>query len=124
MVSGFRDIYNRDRLEMQFLRLQIVRFVDEHQPGFVAGVFTDVEGIAHTIIDKVPVIALADLRPESAYPQPGVAACELLEQFQDAQERRVARITIDKPWGLESTSGGTEFIVLQSQISDDLVRSR
>jgi hypothetical protein len=48
----------------------------------------------------------------------------LLEQFQDAQERRVARITIDKPWGLESTSGGTEFIVLQSQISDDLVRSR
>jgi hypothetical protein len=39
------------------LKIQIVRFVDDHLPGFVAGEFTDAKGKCHTIIDKIPVPA-------------------------------------------------------------------
>ncbi len=109
---------------MPFLRIQIVRFVDEHYPGFVAGEFTDAQGARHTIIDKVPVIAGTDLWSDSSYPRPGIAACEILEQSQDAQGRSLLQITIAKPWGLESVNGDTEFVVLSSQVTDDLDNCR
>jgi len=105
---------------MPFLRIQIVRFVDKHQPGFVAGEFTDTQGAQHTIIDKVPVIAITDLWSDSAYPQPGIAACEILERSQDAGGQRLLRITIGKPWGLESVDGETQFVVFDSQVTDEL----
>ncbi len=103
---------------MTYLRLQIVCFVDESFPGFVEGVFTDAEGTQHTIRDKVPVIALSDLWSDSEYPQPGVAACEVLDRSHDPENRSICRITIDRPWALESTTGQTEFAVLESQISE------
>ena len=101
---------------MLYLHLQIVRFVDEAFPGFVAGVFTDAHGIQHTIVDKVPVIGLSDLWLDSEYPQPGVAACERLETRNDSS---VTRISIAKPWGLESTNGQTEFSVFASQSAEE-----
>lgn len=104
---------------MTYLSLQVVRFVDGSFPGFVEAVFTDAEGTQHTIEDKVSVIALSDLWSDSEYPQPGVAACEVLDRSQDPQNRSICRITIDRPWALESTTGQTEFVVLESQISEE-----
>ncbi len=109
---------------MPFIHLQLVQFIGAFQPGFVAGVFTDANGTQHTIIDKVPVVALSELRAESTYPQDGAAARELIEQSFDAEKRSIVRISISKPWGLESTDGATEFIVFQSQIEDDIASWR
>jgi len=103
---------------MPYLLIQIVRFVDEHQPGFVAGEFTDAQGRRHTIIDKVPVIGLTDLWSDSNYPQPGVAKCEILARLQDGEGHKLSRITIDKPWSLESAEGRIEFVVFDSQLTD------
>ncbi len=108
---------------MPYLLIEIVRFVDEHQPGFVAGEFTDAQGCRHTVIDKVPVIGLTDLWSDSNYPQPGVAGCEVLERLQDGEGRKLSRITIDKPWRLESVDGQIEFVVLDSQLTDALPSS-
>ncbi len=105
---------------MPYLRIQIVRFVDEQQPGFVAGEFTDTQGCRHTIIDKVPVIGVTDLWSDSKYPQPGAAKCEILERLQDGEGRKLSRITIDKPWSLESVDGQTEFVVFDEQLTDAL----
>jgi hypothetical protein len=102
---------------MPFLKIQIVRFVDESQPGWVAAEFIDANGTQHTIIDKVPIFTKSDLRSDSVYPQPGVAACEILNRMEDDQGRRLARITVHKPWGLESVNGETEFVVLESQLA-------
>ena len=104
---------------MRCLHIQIVRFVDEHFPGFVAGEFADAQGHHHTIIDKVPVIGMTDLWSDSQYPQPGVANCEVLEHLQDAEGRKLSRITIARPWGLESVDGQTEFVVFDSQLTDN-----
>lgn len=105
---------------MPFLRLQIVRFVDAAFPGFVAGEFVDAIGATYTVIDKVPVIALGDLWTDSAYPQPGVAACVVLKQWEDDQKGPLALITLDHPWGLTTTNEETQFVVSLSQIAEDM----
>jgi hypothetical protein len=105
---------------MHYLAVEIVRFVDDHQPGWVECEFIDAEGHSHTLLDKVPAFGSEtneDLDAASKYPQPGVARCEILEEFRDAQGREVVRITIDKPDTLESKSGLTEFVVHPSQVS-------
>jgi hypothetical protein len=42
----------------QFPSLDIIRFVDEHQPGFVEAELADANGASHTLVDKVPVFSL------------------------------------------------------------------
>ena len=71
---------------MPCIRVEIVRFVDEHQPGFVECVFTDADGSVHTLVDKVPVFTLENLWSDSTYPRPGIARCEVLGWSQDSQE--------------------------------------
>jgi hypothetical protein len=104
---------------MPHLRVSIVRFVDEHQPGFVECEFTDADGAAHTLVDKVPIFSLDDLWSDSDYPQPGFARCEVLARSQDSRGYKLARVTIAKPDDLESAGGLSEFVVLESQISDE-----
>ena len=58
--------------------VSIIRFVDEHQPGFAECEFTDANGTVHTLVDKVPIFSLEDLWNNSVYPQPGFARCEVL----------------------------------------------
>ena len=103
---------------MPTIQVSIIRFVDEHQPGFVEAEFADANGNLHTVADKVPVFSLGDLRSDSGYPQPGVARCQVLARAQDSQGRKLARVTIAKPDGLESMRGLSEFVVLESQITE------
>jgi hypothetical protein len=104
---------------MPGLRVEIGRFVDEHQPGFVECAFTDANGSVHRLVDKVPIFTLESLWSDSAYPRPGIARCEVLGSSQDSHGRKLARVTIAKPDGLESMDGVSEFVVLESEISDD-----
>jgi len=55
------------------LALQITRFVDEDQPGFVACEFVDASGDVHEIIEKVPIVSTDDLWFDTTYPLPGAA---------------------------------------------------
>lgn len=103
---------------MPSIQVSIIRFVDEHQPGFVEAEFADANLNLHTLVDKVPVFSLEDLWSDSVYPQPGFARCEVLARSQDSQGRKLARVTIAKPDSLESLRGLSEFVVLESQISE------
>jgi hypothetical protein len=101
---------------MLSLRVSIIRFVDEHQPGFVECEFTDANGTVHTLVDKVPIFSMEELRSDSIYPKPGFARCEVLERSRDSRGQ-LARVTIAKPDGLESSRQLSEFVVLESQLS-------
>jgi len=109
---------------MYNLAVEIVRFVDGHQPGWVACEFVDAEGRRHTIVDKVPVFGLDSLDAGSKYPQSGVARCELVDRWRDAFNRELVRITLAKPDGLESTAGLSEFVVLSTQLYCSTERNR
>jgi hypothetical protein len=102
---------------MPNLRVSIIRFVDEHQPGFVECEFTDAEGIVHTLTEKVPIFSFEDLWSDSVYPQPGFARCEVVSWSQDPRGHKLARVTIARPDGLESSRGLSEFAVFESQLT-------
>jgi hypothetical protein len=98
------------------LAVRIVRFVsDDPQPGIVACEFTDADGRIHTFIDKVPIFTAESLDAASFYPQPGSAACEVLARWQNANGQELARVTTAIPFGIHSTEGLSEFVVLSAQ---------
>jgi hypothetical protein len=99
------------------LAVQIVRFVDDTQPGVVAAEFVDAIGRCHTLIDKVPIFSEARLDAASAYPQPGAVRCEVLLRKKDAQKREIVRISTLRPDSIKSTEGLSEFEVRPPQLS-------
>jgi hypothetical protein len=101
---------------MHTLAVEIVRFVDDHQPGWVECEFVDAEGRRHTIVDKVPILSLEPLEATSKYPQAGFVQCEVLNRWEDDKGRKLARISTARPIDIESTEGLSEFVVLSAQL--------
>ena len=102
------------------MRVQIVRFLDEAQPGIVACTFRDAQHEIHTIIDKLSIFTETRLWSDSEYRQPGLARCEVLERLVEGERgSQVARITVARPDNLESVTGISEFLVFESEISDE-----
>jgi hypothetical protein len=96
---------------MPSLLVNIVRFVDETQPGVVACEFTDAYGRKHTLIDKAPVFTEGSLWWDSEYPQPGSVECVVLEQYEESG-RALARIRI----GAWIAEGEGEFVIPAPQV--------
>jgi hypothetical protein len=101
--------------EIYELAIEIVRFVDDYQPGIVECKFVDATGENHIVIEKVPIVSTLDLRVESQYPQRGSIKCVVLNRWHD-NGRAFAQIGIAQPDCIESTEGLREFIVLQEQL--------
>jgi hypothetical protein len=99
------------------LAVQIVRFVDDAQPGWVACEFADAEGRRHELVDKVPIFSDVMLNETSTYPQPGGARCTILGRWSDVNSRELVRVSTVNPDGIASTEGLAEFVVLFSQVS-------
>ena len=108
---------------MPLLSLKIVRFVEEHQPNIVACEFIDANDCLHTIIDKAAMFTGNDLERSSQYPQAGMVRCEVLDTSRDHSGRTLVWITLDRPDRIETTDGRSEFLVLDSQISDDPIET-
>ena len=104
--------------ELGELAVEIVRFVDESFPGFVACVFVDANDCRHTFLDKVPAFTIDTLfDANSTYPQPGALRCTVLNRWSDESGRELVRVSTAQPDGVESTDGSAEFLVLSTQVS-------
>ena len=106
---------------MHELVVQIVRFVDSAQPGWVEAEFVDAKGERHTLIDKIPIFTGEDLWIDSKYPVAGGVGCEVLQRYRDEKGKEVVRITTERPCPVESTKGLTEFVVPANLIISALV---
>ncbi len=104
---------------MSALEVQIVRFVEDSQPGWAECEFVDVSGHRHTLCDKVPIFSTEYLDANSAFPQPGVADCEVLARWKEEDGRELVRITTIRPYGIESREGLSEFVVFAKQLVED-----
>ncbi len=93
------------------LPVRILRLKSPDYPGFVECAFSDAAGVEHKFVDKVPVVSLEDLDASSAYPCAGQVACEVEEQWRSDDGQTLARIRTDKPWGIESLTGQSQFVV-------------
>jgi hypothetical protein len=103
------------------VRVNIIRWFDDAQPGVVACQLTDAWGIDHTFVEKVPIVTSANVDQHSPYPQPGWIACELVGQRRDADRRAITTIDTDTPWQVASTTGATHFDVLSEQLTQTVV---
>jgi hypothetical protein len=104
--------------QIKFVGVEIVRFVDKHQPGFVECELVDAEGRKHKFMDKVPIFTAQDLDSSSAYPQSGSVRCEVLAEWRDPAGRALSQISTIRPDDVESSEGLSEFIVLSQQVSE------
>lgn len=104
-------------LDTHNLAVQIVRWIEDYQPGIVACEILDAHGGRHTIIDKLPYFTAEYLDSSSEYPRPGSIRCEVLSQWRDEVGRDLARISLARPYDMQSTEGLSEFVVLASQLS-------
>jgi hypothetical protein len=100
---------------MPSLTVEITRFVDESQPGFVECKLVDVNNEIHFFIEKAPVVSTEDLWSTSTYPCRGAIRCEVLNSWNEGHTS-LAKVSTEDPWGVESTNGQTEFVVLASQL--------
>jgi len=99
------------------LRVQIVCFVDkEPQSGIVESRFRNAHGLVHTITDKVPLFANAILWSE--YPQRGFVRCKILQRICASNELNLARSEISEPWAVETTTGESEFVINEVDLSE------
>jgi hypothetical protein len=96
------------------IKITIDRFISDAQPGWVECRFKDVWGKEFTFEEKVPVIKHLD--EKSAYPQMGVIACEVVREWEDKSGRKLVTITTDKPWGIETIEGLTEFDIAKDDL--------
>jgi hypothetical protein len=101
---------------MPALTVEIVRFVDEHQPGFVECVLRDAANKEHVFVEKVPIVTTENLWSTSSYPRPGAIECVVQERVEDKNGRVLVRASTEMPWSVESTGGETSFVVLASQV--------
>jgi hypothetical protein len=101
---------------MSILAVQISRFVDEHQPGFVECVVVDALGHSHLFVEKVPIVSEENLLSTSSYPRNGEIKCEVEAEWKDEAGRSLVRVNTEQPWHVESTTGETKFVVLSSQV--------
>ena len=102
--------------KMVALRVSIVRWVDDHQPGWVECQFADAQDRLWVIIEKAPVISAENLGPDSSYPRSAVIACQLIERRVDPGGQDLLLVDTSIPWGIEATSGETRFEVRAEQV--------
>jgi hypothetical protein len=100
------------------IRVNIVQWIDDAQPGIVACQLIDVWGNAHIFIDKLPIFTAANLDQQSVYPQPGWIACQVIDQRQDADGRDIVTVDTEQPWHVVSTTDTTQFTILSEQLAE------
>lgn len=96
---------------MHFISAKIIRFVDNHQPGWVECEFSDADGRRHILTDKVPIFTDEMLAEDSVYPTPGKIPCEVLNRFQDGTGQHLVCVSTDKPYCIKSAQGLSEFVI-------------
>ena len=101
---------------MPGVKIQIIRFVDDYQPGIVECQLIDAHGRAWSFIEKIPIVTSEDIWRDSVYPRPAVLDCVIVGRVPDDSGRELVQIDTDKPWGVESVDGNTRFDVLPDSI--------
>ncbi len=86
--------------------VEIVRYFDDSQPGWVECELIDANGRLWSFVEKVPIVTEASLDESSVYPQPGFIACRVI-----GRAGGVARVDTSLPWGVESVESETQFEV-------------
>jgi hypothetical protein len=96
------------------IKIEIVNFVDESNPGWVTCRLIDANGVEHWFREKAPVVTAGEIWADSDFPLEGEIACVILSAGPES-------VVVDTqlPWGVESTTGQTQFEINRAQLVAD-----
>ena len=100
------------------VRVNISRYADAAQPGWVECTLVDALGHEHVFVEKVPVVTKVHFDAAGSFPQAGLIACIVVGSSQREDGCQLVRIDTQTPWGIESTAGRTQFDVLSEQLCE------
>ncbi|WP_276371744.1 hypothetical protein [Chryseolinea sp. H1M3-3] len=99
------------------IKVTITKYIsDEPQPGMVEGKFKDAWANEFIMVAKTAILSSESLGHDSKYPRDGFIACEIVEKWTDEKGRRLVRIDLDSPWGVETIDGLTKFDLEESAL--------
>jgi hypothetical protein len=101
---------------MVAIRVQVLGWIDDAQPGWVECSLVDARGKKHRFREKAPVVSSAGLHAGSQYPQPGIIGCIVLRRYKGEDGQEVASVDTDRPWGILSVDGTSQFDVLADNL--------
>lgn len=104
---------------MSKVGVQIVRYVDDTQPGVVEARLRDAFGNEWVFVDKVPIFTEESLDANSLYPRRGVIACEVIKSWRDKRGLEIVTIDTARPYAVEAEGGEIRFDVLAEHIIHD-----
>ncbi|MDN8616406.1 hypothetical protein [Variovorax ginsengisoli] len=103
---------------MKAITVEITRLVDDSAyPPLVECLLVDAQGQAHRFVEKDAIVSSTPVTVDGL-PRPGVLACEVELEWVDAAGRSLVRASTTKPWGVESTAGSSNFVVLVEQLQE------
>jgi hypothetical protein len=102
------------------VRVEVRRYADDSQPGWVECHLVDADGREWSFVEKVPVVTDEALDAASRYPRAGVIGCEVVGRRAGTDGREVVVIDTERPWHVRATTGETRFIVHPEQLEGDV----
>jgi 3-dehydroquinate dehydratase len=103
---------------MKYLKIKIVKYVDDSQPGWVKCVFEDVQERQWSFVEKAPIVTSQQIGHGDNYPLDGEVECSLISEFTDSNNNKIVTIDLSSPLGIEAENGQSKFNVFESQIKN------
>ncbi len=104
---------------MPAVRAQAMRWLSgEPQPGLVEVMMTDASGRQWTFVDKWPIFSAQTLTDQTQYPVGVLIDCELTDEDVGGIDQNLVLISTEKPWGVQTTEGQTEFVIRRDQLNE------
>ena len=98
------------------VKIKIIKYVDDSQPGWVRCVLTDAFGKEWFFTEKVPIVTLVYLDEKSSYPQEGIINCMIVSEN---NKDNCIDIDTSKPYGVCSEENNTNFTIFKTQLVDE-----
>lgn len=103
---------------MLAIRIKIISFISNNQPGFVECNFLDAYNREHIIHEKIPIVTDMLLDADTEYPQDGFVACDIIKRWMDNTGRKLITVTTERPWGVRTITSLTEFDLEEDQLTE------
>lgn len=97
------------------VKIKIIEYLDDTQPGWIRCVLTDAFGKEWFFTEKIPIVTTKYLDEKSEYPQEGMINCIITNEH---VENNFIVIDTSKPYGIYSEDDISNFTIKKSQLSN------
>jgi hypothetical protein len=101
---------------LKAIKIKITGFISDDQPGFVECKFYDALNKEHIVQDKIPIVTEKYLDANSEYPQDGLIACEIVNEWTLPNGQKIFKVNTSRPWGVSTIEALIEFEVSEEQL--------